>query len=300
MKTTINDEVLKFKLFTNYKNNLTLTENIQTISESIGGGKLFLELISSNPRTIKKSLENIKLTKFTTKSGVKLSNVDEIIDAISKGKDVVLSAKEIGSIKKSLYNGQQTDANLREAIAVDVAKWLKKKGGNYTDNELSSILTEKGFTNPQPIINKYKLLVGKPWKKLINSFRADPEVMKLYAFKPAAQAKVEEWVKANIKEGRDIETKQVIKFITDFGEKGTKVSRFVKKYITPYLSTITLNKVLLVIGIGIAIGAFTIKDTLLFACSRLGYDWSNKMCGDSNNNKKTYQGLDDNGNPIFK
>jgi hypothetical protein len=231
----------------------------------------------SSRELVKQSLKDIKMTTLKTASGKNLKNTDEIIDAIQLGE---LTAKEIGGIRKSLYNSTRTSSVVKDAIALDVARWVKKKHGElHTDADIVKLLTERGFTDTNRILEKYKRIIGKPWQIILKELEADKDIQMLLATKPSAKPKLDEWIKANVKTGTSLERSEIIGFIKDFGEKSSKASRFIKKYITPYIGKVTTNKVLIVIGLLIAIGAFTIKDTLLFACSRLGWDWTNKICG---------------------
>lgn len=277
MKSMLSEELNKFNLLTKYDSKLTLTENTEILNEA-PGIKGFLELLMSSRELVKQSLKDIKMTTLKTASGKNLKNTDEIIDAIQLGE---LTAKEIGGIRKSLYNATTSTTVLKDAIALDVARWIKKKHGElHTDSDIVKLLTERGFTDTNRILLKYKGIIGKPWQSIIKELEADKDIQMLLATKPSAKPKLDEWIKANVKKGTSLERSEIIKFIKDFGEKSSKASRFVNKYITPYIGKVTTNKVLIVIGLLIAIGAFTIKDTLLFACSRLGWDWTNKICGD--------------------
>jgi hypothetical protein len=192
-----------------------------------------------------------------------------------------MSAKEIGSVRKSLYNATTSPTLLKDVIALDVAKWVKNKHGNlHDDAEILKFLTDRGFSDPNRILNKYKLLIGKPWKKIIDSFNADKDIQMLYSLKPGSQNAVEKWIKDNVKTGNSVEKSEVKDYIKDFGEKSSRTSRFVKKYITPYVGEITKTKVLWALGLGLALGIYTVKDALVLTCKRLGFDWSNKICGD--------------------
>jgi hypothetical protein len=277
MKSILSEELNKFNLLTKYNNKLTLTENTQVLNEG-PGLKGFLELLTTNAEMVKKALKDIKLTEFITKDGKQFKTTDKIIEAIKNGE---ISAKELGGIRKSLYNASTSPTLLKDVIALDIAKWVRKKHGDlHTDAEIVRFLTEKGFSDTNRILVKYKGIIGKPWQIILKELQADKDVQMLLAAKPNAKAALENWIKANIKTGTSVERSEIKSFIKDFGEKNSKVSRFVKKYITPFIGELTTNKLLLAIGILIAIGAFTIKDTLLFACSRLGWDWTNKICGD--------------------
>jgi hypothetical protein len=277
MKLILNEELNKFNLLTKYNNRLTLTENTQVLNEG-PGIKGFLEILSTNAEMVKKALKDIKLTEFTTVEGKFFKNTNEIIEAMKSGE---ISAKELGGIRKSLYNASTSPTLLKDVIALDIAKWVKQKHGElHTDADIVKLLTERGFTDTNRILLKYKGIIGKPWKTILKELEADKDVQMLLAKKPNAKAALENWIKANIKTGTSVENSEIKNFIKDFGEKNSRVSRFVKKYIVPYIGEITTKKVLLIIGVLIGIGAFTIKDTLLFACSRLGWDWTNKICGD--------------------
>jgi hypothetical protein len=277
MKSILSEELNKFNLLTKYDSKLTLTENTEILNEGIGI-KGFLELLVSNRELVKQALKDIKLKTFTTESGKVLKNTDEIIEAIKRGE---LTGKEIGGIRKSLYNATTSPSTLKDAIALDVARWIKKKHGElHTDADIIKLLTEKGFTDTNRILVKYKGIIGKPWKIIIDSFNADKDIQMLYSLKPNSKAAVENWIKKNVKTGTSVDKSEVVSFIKDFGEKGTKMSRFVKKYITPYVGEITVSKVLWALGLGLALGVYTFKDALVLACKRLGFDWSNKICAD--------------------
>jgi hypothetical protein len=277
MKLIISEELNKFNLLTKYDSKLTLTENTKILNEGIGI-KGFLEVLITNRGLVKQALKDIKLTKYTTESGIFLKDTDEIIEAMKGGG---LTAKEIGRIRKSLYNATTSDAVLKDAIALDVARWIKKKHGNlHTDGDIVKLLTKRGFSDPNRILTKYKLLIGKPWKIIIDSFNADKDIQMLYSLKPNSKPAVENWIKKNVKTGTSVQKSEVTDFIIDFGEKSSRTSRFIKKYITPYLGEITGKKVLWALGLGLALGVYTFKDALVLACKRLGFDWSNKICGD--------------------
>jgi hypothetical protein len=277
MKLIISEELNKFNLLTKYDSKLTLTENTEILNEGIGI-KGFLEVLITNRGLIKQALKDIKLTKYTTESGIFLKDTDEIIEAIKAGE---LTAKEIGRIRKLLYNATTSSSVLKDAIALDVARWIKKKHGNlHTDADIVKLLTERGFSDPNRILTKYKLIVGKPWKIIIDSFNADKDIQMLYSLKPNSKPAVENWIKQNVKTGTSVQKSEVTDFIKDFGEKSSRTSRFIKKYITPYIGEITGTKVLWALGLGLALGVYTFKDALVLACKRLGFDWSNKICGD--------------------
>ncbi len=92
---------------------------------------------------------------YKTESGVILKDTDEIINAIEKGG--ILTAKEVGSIRKKIYNSANCSIELKEIIALDVAKYLKNKHSDLkTDNEITSFLKEKGFTDIGFILKKYR------------------------------------------------------------------------------------------------------------------------------------------------
>jgi hypothetical protein len=92
---------------------------------------------------------------FKTESGVILKDTDEIINAMKKGG--ILTAKEVGSIRKKIYNSANCSFELKEIIALDVAKYLKNKHSDLkTDKEISSFLKEKGFNDIGIILKKYR------------------------------------------------------------------------------------------------------------------------------------------------
>ena len=92
---------------------------------------------------------------YKTESRVILKDTDEIINAMKK--EGILTAKEVGSIRKKIYNSTKCSIELKEIIAIDVAKYLKNKHSDLiTDKEISSFLKEKGFKDTDLIIKKYR------------------------------------------------------------------------------------------------------------------------------------------------
>ena len=149
---------LHYDLLKKYNNESFLIKNTQVLNEG-PGLKGFLELLTTNAEMVKKALKDIKLTEFKTESGKFLKNTNEIIESIKKGQ---LSVKELGKIRKLLYNAPTSSTILKDIIALDVAKWVKNKHSDLkTDSEIIAFLRGKGFKDGNLILQKYNSLKPK-------------------------------------------------------------------------------------------------------------------------------------------
>jgi hypothetical protein len=211
MKTILNEELKKFNLLTKYDSRLTLSENTQIINEQLKGFREFIEL---NAKEAKKTLENIGLKNFKTESGVVLRNTEEILDAMKRGGS--LTSKEVGTIRKLIYNSNYCSKELRGIIAIDVAKALVKEvGAGHTDSQIIAALTQNGFTRDTDLIlQKYKTLTPKvkppkPNKNAIadalNILRTDVNMEKLLSYTnnpQVARTQLESFLTAAMKQNK--------------------------------------------------------------------------------------------------
>jgi hypothetical protein len=300
MKTILNEELKKFNLLTKYDSRLTLSENTQIINEQLKGFREFIEL---NAKEAKKTLENIGLKNFKTESGVVLKNTDEILDAMKKGGS--LTSKEVGTIRKLIYNSNYCSKELRGVIAIDVAKALVKEvGAGHTDSQIIAALTNNGFTKDTDLIlQKYKALTPKvkppkPNKNTIvdalNTLKSDVNIEKLltYTNNPTVtRNQLESFLTAAIKKNKtytDVydDLVKIIKSHPEFDAK--KWAKTEAKLNTAMKSGKYWPLVAVIILFGIGAGWWKWDPIKKFACNLFGNpQW---FCGSEGNNLNSDDG----------
>ena len=191
MKNIIIEDLERIKLLFNYDNKKTLSENINIISET---SSLALELknllAGSAAHEVEAEINNIlrKGTKLfddaITPKELKTST--EVIDAIKAGK---ITQAELKKVTQGIINSTSNPnlSNKFITLLVNTNKY-QDEFKNLTRAEAKSMLSSRGYTNPDAIMKiysdnggKFKLTLKPPTNDVSSSFKNNPGIESMTA-----------------------------------------------------------------------------------------------------------------------
>ena len=212
METKLLNEISKFRLYSNYQSNHTLTENFNIIQEQLGPEiKKLFSTITKNGKTELKSF--FKGKSILDNLGNELKTVDDLLKAID---NQVLSEISLKEIKTFFINNSKNKGYVDTLIDNMVkSDGFINKYSKLTVDDAKKELIKKGYTpeKTQQIVNKFVDNSGKfkiaseIFNSVLTDIKANSRTIGIYSKLTELEKKeFKEFVTANIEKGHEMES----------------------------------------------------------------------------------------------